>query len=168
MRSPAAGPYAGVGGVAGSMQSGAVALEWLMVRRLAVASLVAVAPILVAKVAAADMLIQINNQSREQVGLAVSGTGVTHHVLPGGSHSAGPYAETRVVEVTVSDIQLTASGNGLACAGTAVLTALPPNASSCTWVEAAASANAPAKCTVATSGNSSAQCKVMILMAPKD
>ncbi|BBK41585.1 hypothetical protein STVA_16050 [Allostella vacuolata] len=130
--------------------------------------LAAIALALTGGPASADMLIEVNNQSRVQIGMAISGTGFTYHVTPGGAYSAGPFTDTRVVEVSVSGIEAIQSGQYEICKGSAVYAALPGGGSSCTWIEAPGGHDVPATCTVALSGLGTRQCKVMILLAPRD
>ena len=139
-----------------------------MHRCAAFLSLSAITLVLTGGPASADMLIEVNNQSRVQIGMAVSGTGFTYHVMPGGAYSAGPFTDTRVVEVSVSGIEAIQSGQYEICKGSAVYAALPGGGSSCSWIEAPGGHDVPATCNPAPSGIGSRQCKVTIRLAPRD
>ena len=61
-----------------------------MARRPALVSLLACIPLLVGQPAIADMVIEVTNYSRIQVGVAVSGSNILTHLLPGGPPHAFP------------------------------------------------------------------------------
>ncbi|MGE0714249.1 MAG: hypothetical protein AB7P02_02300 [Alphaproteobacteria bacterium] len=138
-----------------------------MVPRVVLLPLLAAVAFLAARPAAADMILELANQSRVQVIFGVAGASSTRIVIPGETFSQGPYTETKTIELAVAGIEAMASGKNVLCRGTAVFTALPgTSVSNCEWVAGAGDADQPAKCAVATSGNSTQQCRVMFHVSP--
>ena len=111
--------------------------------------------------ARADMVIAVTNQARVQVGVAVSGSSVMRHLIPGEPEYQLPATEeSRTVEIWLGP-------DSIVCSGQAVLTAAA-FASFCQWIEGAATSGLPAKCLAASSGNSTRQCRISILVTPTD
>ena len=132
-----------------------------MARRPALVSLLACIPLLVGQPAIADMVIEVTNYSRIQVGVAVSGSNIVTHLLPGGPPHAFPASgESRTVEVVLGD-------NSTVCRGQAVVTAAAGQ-SFCQWVDGGGTAGLAARCLPAASGNGTSQCRVSIRLEPTD
>lgn len=111
--------------------------------------------------AAADMVIAVTNQARVQVGVAVSGSNFMRHLIPGEPEYQFPATEeSRTVEIWLDATRLVCSGQAVVTGATF--------ASFCQWIDGTATSGLPAKCLAASTGNSTRQCRISILVTPTD